>query len=77
MNINRLKAAEEDFLIREPRGFNSPEMIEIGKKHKMDQMIAQTQDAFSEERFTDAQGAAEMMTKLVSRSSMVSSHHSP
>ncbi|MDP2572031.1 hypothetical protein Q8W40_07565 [Vibrio penaeicida] len=77
MNINRLKAAEEDFLIRVPGGFNSPEMIEIGKKHKMDQMIAQAQDAFSEEKFTDAQGTAEMMTKLVSRSSMVSMFEKP
>ncbi|CCN82404.1 conserved hypothetical protein [Vibrio nigripulchritudo SFn27] len=77
MNIDRLKAAETDFLIRVPGGFNSPEMIEIGKKHKMDQMIAQAQEAFSEEKFTDAQGTSEMMTKMVSRSSMVSMFEKP
>jgi hypothetical protein len=77
MNINRLKAAENEFLIRFPQGFASPEMQEIGKKHKMEKSVADAQEFFNEERFSKPQQIAEDMVKTVSRSSMVSLFEKP
>jgi hypothetical protein len=39
MNIERLKEAENTFLNMYPEGFNDPEMVKVGKKHRMDNMI--------------------------------------
>lgn len=77
MNKARLHAAEQEFLTRYPKGFNSPEMLEIGKKHKMDKMIQQAQSEFAESRFSNPQQVAESMVKMVSRSSMVSMFEKP
>ncbi len=77
MNKARLHAAEQEFLTRYPKGFNSPEMLEIGKKHKMDKMIQQAQSEFAESRFFNPQQVAESMVKMVSRSSMVSMFEKP
>ena len=38
MNINALKAAEKSFLNKYPGGFRHPDLVEIGKKHKMEQL---------------------------------------
>jgi hypothetical protein len=77
MNIDRLKAAENEFLIRYPQGFSSPEMEQIAKKHKMDKMVADAQAMFAEEAFTRPQQIAEDMVRSVSRSSMVSLFEKP
>ncbi len=77
MNEARLQAAEHDFLIRYPNGFQSPEMVKIGKKHNVDKLVVQAQEAFAPEQFAHAQQVAEMMVKLVSRSSMVSMFEKP
>jgi hypothetical protein len=77
MNRSRLKAAENDFLIQYPNGFADPEMVKIGKKHRMQQMIEQSQQCFSLESFSKPQLVAENMVKVISRSSMVSMFEKP
>ena len=71
MNVRKLKDAEKAFLALYPQGFNSPEMMEMGKKHKMDKLVTFAHESFSPDALENAKEAAENMIKLVSRSSMV------
>ena len=77
MNILKLKQAEENFLNKYPSGFNHPELAALGKKHKMDKMIALAQECFSKSRFSDLNNIIDNMAKTVSRSSMVSMFEKP
>jgi len=77
MNLERLKRAEEYFLARYPGGFSHPEMMAIGKKHKMDKMISLSQELFAKKNFRDPPEIIESMIKIVSRSSMVSIFEKP
>ena len=77
MNLNKLKKAEENFFIRYPGGFNNPELVEIKKKHKMDKMIDLTRESFALENFDDPQLIVENMSKIISRSSLVSVFEKP
>jgi hypothetical protein len=77
MNTQKLKDAEKTFLKIYPLGFNSPEMIEIGKKHKMDKLVQFAHESFSPSALENANETAENMIKLVSRSSMVSVFEKP
>lgn len=77
LNIETLKQAEARFLARYPDGFDNPEIQQIGKKHKMDAMVAFTQGAFSKKAFRDTEKICEDMVKAVGRSSMVSMFEKP
>ena len=77
MNKAKLKTAERQFFKQYPEGFMSPEMVEIGKKHKMDKHIAFAQESFSKIALKDVETTCENMVKLVSRSSMVSLFEKP
>ena len=77
MNIDILHKAENNFISRYPGGFNNPEMIAIGKKHKMAQMEKLAKESFAEKNFTDPMTIVEDAIKLVSRSSMVSVFEKP
>ncbi|MCF7833312.1 MAG: hypothetical protein K9N05_07045, partial [Candidatus Marinimicrobia bacterium] len=77
MNIERLKQAEQEFLARYPEGFNSPEMIEIGKKHKMNKMVEFAQEHFSPEKFDKPEVIVQDMIAMVTKSSMVSLFEKP
>jgi len=77
MNLKKLKLAEEDFFKDYPDGFYSPEMIEIGKKHKMDKHVEFAQEHFNIEAFKDIENTAENMIKMVAKSSMVSIFEKP
>jgi hypothetical protein len=77
MNLNKLKQAEESFFKQYPGGFEHPDLIAIGKKHKMDKMITFTQEGFSKENFNSPNTIIENMTKVISRSSMVSMFEKP
>ena len=77
MNLKKLKQAEEAFLDRYPGWFNHPEMVEIGKKHKMDKMIALAQDGFAVRNFKLPDLIVENTTKVITRSSMVSVFEKP
>lgn len=72
-----LKRLEGDFFIQHPQGFDSPEMIEIGKKHKMSKMIELAQEVFSKTACSNPNTTADNMIKVVSRSSMVSMFEKP
>lgn len=77
MNIDKLKQAEQAFLAIYPQGFQSPEMLEISKKHKMDKIVTFAHESFSPEALENTNETAENMIKLVTRSSMVSVFEKP
>ncbi len=77
MNLKKLKHAEESFFNRYPGGFNHPEMVALGKKHKMDTVITLTQESFSKENFKDSEIIINAMIKIISRSSMISVFGNP
>ncbi len=77
MNLEKLKRAEEYFLTRYPSGFSHPEMVAIGKKHRMDKMISLSAELFAKKNFRDPPEIIESMIKVVSRSSMVSIFEKP
>jgi hypothetical protein len=72
MNIEKLRLAEERFLMHYPGGFQNPEMLEIAKKHKAGKMIDLTRESLSPESFKDPISAAEAIQKIVAGASMVS-----
>lgn len=77
MNLEKLKHAEQFFMTRYPAGFSHPDMQAIAKKHKMDKMIAFSQQSFAKKNFRDTGDIIENMIKVVSRSSMVSIFEKP
>ncbi len=77
MNIAKLKQAQEAFYSIYPQGFDSPEMVHQGKRHRMDKIVPFAQAAFSKEKIKDVEETAENMVRLVSRSSMVSLFEKP
>jgi hypothetical protein len=77
MNLKKLKQAEEAFFNRYPGGFENPKMMELGKKHKMDKMIAFAQEGFVKRNFKLPDLIVDNMIKIVSRSSMVSLFEKP
>ena len=77
LDPKKLKKLEGDFLLRYPKGFNDPEMIEIGKKHKMSKMVELAKEYFSETACANAQLTADYMVRIISRSSMVSVFEKP
>lgn len=77
MNIEKLKEAERDFFMDYPKGFESPEMLEVGKKHKVAKMTELAHDILSMESLKDTETSCENFIKLVSRSSMVSLFEKP
>lgn len=77
MNTQKLKIAEARFMQRYPGGFNHPDMQAIGKKHRVDKMVALAQEEFAKSRFKNPETVAEAMVKIVSRSSLVSMFEKP
>lgn len=77
MNLEKLKQAEEKFLNTYPGGFEHPDMAAIGKKHMMDKRISQVQEMFAKDQFKDAREVVQNMSKMVSRSSMISLFEKP
>ena len=77
MNLERLKLTEKLFFEKYPEGFNSPEMIEIIKKHKPDKMHSMAQELFNKECFSNTEQIIENMIKIITRSSMVSIFEKP
>jgi hypothetical protein len=77
MNTKKLKLAEKQFMRLYPGGFSHPEMQAIGKKHRMDKMVALAQAEFAKAKFKNSEIVAEAMVKIVSRSSLVSVFEKP
>ena len=73
MNVSRLRQAAAAFLHRYPGGFENPELVATRvKKHKPDQMIALAQESFSKGNFKLPDLVVQNMSKLISRSSIIS-----
>ena len=77
MNLQKLKQAETEFLDRYPGGFKHPDMVAIGKKHKMDTTIEKAQESFAKRKFRNTNAVVDEMAKFVGRSSMVSMFEKP
>ncbi|SMF19918.1 hypothetical protein SAMN02745866_01230 [Alteromonadaceae bacterium Bs31] len=77
MNKSKLKRAEKAFFARYPGGFLHPELVSVGKKHKMDQMISLAQQSFTRACFSDPATITTQMATIVSRSSMISMFEKP
>jgi hypothetical protein len=77
MNLEKLKLVEQEFMARYPDGFNSPEMVEIGKKHKMNKMVEFAQEHFSPDKFDKPDVLVQDMISMVTKSSMVSLFEKP
>ena len=72
MNHEKLKKAEQEFLMRYPGGFDNLAMREISKKHKSVKMAKFAQDNFALSQFEDKEKIIESFGKIVSLSSLVS-----
>ena len=77
MNTKVLKEAEKTFLKKYPGGFRHPTLLELGKKHKMEQLETFAKETFSKKSFDDTDGIVEGAVKLVGRSTMVSMFEKP
>lgn len=77
MNIKKLKDAESNFFEIYPEGFNDPEMLKIGKKHKASKMTQFVRSSFQEDKFNNTEEIIANMIKTVSRSSLVSVFEKP
>lgn len=72
MNLNKLEHLETEFLKEYPQGFDSPDLIAIGKKHKMGKMKEFVDENFSKDKFEDTDIVFESFVKLIGKSSLVS-----
>jgi len=77
MNLEKLLLAEANFLQQYPGGFDHPDMIAIGKKHRVDKMSEFASVALAKNQFRDQGIVLDNLIKLVSRSSMVSMFEKP
>ncbi len=77
MNIAKLKEAEKTFFMEYPQGFDTPEMVEMSKKHKMDKLVDFAREKFEPSALSQVEESAENMIKMVTRSSMVSLFEKP
>ncbi len=53
MNIKVLKQAEKSFLANYPGGFTYPKLLELDKKHKMEQLEKYTRKVFAKRNFNE------------------------
>ncbi len=72
MKVEKLAKLEDAFLQEYPDGFDSPDLLAIGKKHKMGKMQEFVEAEFNEAAFTDVNKVFESFVKLISKASLVS-----
>lgn len=77
MNLELLLASEAKFMSQYLGGFESEEMKAIGKKHRLDKMTDLVKEVFAKEKFMFPDQIVEDMTKVISRSSLVSLFEKP
>ncbi|MFT7219730.1 MAG: hypothetical protein ACI8Z1_001345 [Candidatus Azotimanducaceae bacterium] len=77
MNFQKLKIAEAHFLQSYPGGFDDPELAKIKTRHNVDRMTVFTKEVFAKKSFDKPNEFLENVTKVVSRSSMVSMFEKP
>lgn len=77
MNFQKLKIAEAHFLQSYPDGFNDAELAKIKTRHNVDRMTGFAKEVFAKKSFDKPNEFLENVTKVVSRSSMVSMFEKP
>lgn len=79
MNIQKLMEAEAQFLARFPEGFNDPDpwMVKIRKSHNVVQLADFTRANLTEMTLSQPRKFADILLKVISRSSMVSRFEKP
>ncbi|WP_320827687.1 hypothetical protein [Reinekea sp.] len=77
MNIDALLQAETHFFQRYPGGFAHPDLLVTLKKHRVEKMVAQTQEDFAQTSFVHTEEVLQNWIKIVGRSSMVSLFEKP
>lgn len=77
MNINKLKAAEREFLAQYPDGFEDEALIKIAKRHNMSKHVAFAQEHLGPDSGSNVEKAIANIVLLISRSSMVSFFEKP
>ena len=77
MNLDKLKLAEADFLVRYPEGFADPGLAPIRKKHNIDRLSEFARANLTRGHFNRPEHIADTLVKIVSRSSMVSMFEKP
>ncbi len=77
MNLDKLKLAEADFLVRYPEGFADPGLAPIRKKHNIDRLSEFARSNLTRAHFNRPEHIADTLVRIVSRSSMVSMFEKP
>lgn len=77
MNRSALQRAQADFLATYPGGFAHPEMQALSKKHPVAKLTEQAHEAFAPKQFAQPREIVAAMSRLISRSSMVSMFEKP
>jgi len=77
MNLKKLKIIEEHFFEIYPKGFEDEGLAKIVKRHNVAKLTAFAHEAFTKEKFSNAQQIVEDMAKVVSRSSLISLFEKP
>ncbi len=77
MNLARLKQAEANFLLQYPGGFNDPELVDLGKKHKVGKMVEMARDCLGKTDFERPEVVLEDLIRITGGSSMVSRFEKP
>lgn len=72
MNLKELHSAENFFLRRYPKGFESEEMFDIKKKHKFGKVVDFAQSILSKQELKHVKNSISNITKFISKASMVS-----
>jgi len=76
-SITKLKIIEEQFFEIYPKGFEDEGLAPIVKRHNVAKLTSFAQEVFAKEKFTNPQQIVEDMTKIVSRSSLISLFEKP
>jgi len=77
MNLKKLKDIEENLFEMYPKGFDDAYFAPMLKRQFVAKLSVFTQECFAKENFANPQKIVENMTKVVSRSSMVSLFEKP
>ena len=72
MNLEKLKEAEAVFLAHYPGGFDDPGLERVRKSHNVGRLSEFTRENLTAITFAQPQKFADVLEKIVSRSSMVS-----
>jgi len=75
--MSKIQELEMKFLMTYPMGFEDEEMIEVGKKHKMDKITTFAQDHFTKAAFKNERILLDDLLKLVNMSTLVSRFEKP